>query len=177
MRVALYQRVSTDDQTVANQLPAMEDWVAARGHEIAGTYQENESAWRNGHQRELAHLLQDIRSGRRRYDVVLVWALDRLSREGPLAVLTLVDTLKRHGCKVVSVQEPWTEAPGEIGEILYSLVAWVAKYESDRRSERVKAGLARAVKEGKTLGRPKGSKDRAPRRKSGYHNRWGRTTA
>ena len=174
MLVALYQRVSTGDQTVANQLPAMESWVTARGHEIVGTYRENESAWRNGHQRELARLLDDIRSGKRRYDVVLVWALDRLSREGPLAVLTLVDTLKRHGCRVVSVQEPWTEAPGEIGEILYSLVAWVARYESNRRSERVKAGLARAVSSGAKLGRPKGAKDKQKRRRAGYLLRYAR---
>ncbi len=55
-----------------------------------------------------------------------------------------------------------------MAELLYSITAWVAKFESDRRSERVKAGQARALREGKSLGRPKGSKDKRRRRKSGY---------
>jgi DNA invertase Pin-like site-specific DNA recombinase len=126
-------------------------------------YEENESAWRSGHQHVLSQLVND--AARRRFDAVLVWALDRLSREGPLAILTLVNKLGRCGVKVLSYQEPWTEAPGEIADLLYSLTGWVARMESQRRSERTKAGLARAKAQGKRLGRPKGSKDRRKRRK------------
>ena len=100
--------------------------------------------------------------------MVLIWALDRLSRLGPLTILTLVDSFKRAGCKVVSLQEPWTEVDGPINDVLYSLIAWVAKYESDQRSERTKLGLARALKEGKKLGRPAGSKDKGKRKRTGY---------
>ncbi|MFC1956164.1 recombinase family protein, partial [Chloroflexota bacterium] len=57
-------------------------------------------------------------------------------------------------------QESWTEAPGELGELLYALSGWVARMESERRSERTKAGLARLVARGKRLGRPPGSKDK-----------------
>ena len=67
---------------------------------------------------------------------MLVWALDRLSREGAAAILNLVNTLKAYGVKVISYQEPWTEAPGEIGEILFAIAGWVARMESERRSER-----------------------------------------
>jgi DNA invertase Pin-like site-specific DNA recombinase len=67
--------------------------------------------------------------------------------------------------KVLSYQESWTEAPGELGELLYALAGWVAKMESQRRSERTKAGLARVVTQGKKLGRPKGSKDKRRRRR------------
>ncbi len=95
----------------------------------------------------------------------MVWALDRLSREGPLAILTLVDRLKSSGVKVLSYQESWTEAPGELAELLYALTGWVARMESQRRSERTKAGLARAVAQGQKLGRPKGSGDKKKRRK------------
>ena len=66
--------------------------------------------------------------------------------------------------KVLSYQESWTEAPGELAELLYALTGWVARMESQRRSERTKAGLARAVAQGKKLGRPKGSKDKKRRR-------------
>jgi len=168
MRAALYLRVSSAEQNTDNQLPALKSYAASRGWEVTSVYSENESAWRAGHQKELARLLADIRGGKRKYDVLLVWALDRLSRGGAAAILNLVDTFKTYDVRVVSLQEPWTEAPGAIGEILYAIAGWVAKMESQRKSERTKAGLARAVREGKKLGRPLGSKDKAPRRHSGY---------
>lgn len=55
---------------------------------------------------------------------------------------------------------------------MVALVGWVAKWESQRRSERTRAGLARARAEGKRIGRPPGSKDRRKRRQSGYFARW-----
>ncbi|MFC1955917.1 recombinase family protein [Chloroflexota bacterium] len=128
---------------------------------ISGVHQE--SAWKNGHQRELSRLIDD--TSRRKFDIVLVWALDRLSREGSLAILTLVNRLKICGVRVISYQESWTEDPGELGELLYALSGWVARMESQRRSERTKAGLARLASQGKRLGRPPGSKDRRKRRR------------
>jgi DNA invertase Pin-like site-specific DNA recombinase len=97
--------------------------------------------------------------------MVLVWALDRLNREGALAILSLVQKLSTCGVKVLSYQESWTEAPGELAELLYALTGWVARMESQRRSERTKAGLARVKAQGKCLGRPLGSKDRRKRKK------------
>ena len=139
----------------------LEDWAFQRGYEVINTYSETESAWKAGHQRELAQLLDDAR--KRQFEVVLVWALDRLSREGPLAILSLVNRLKTSGVSVLSYQEAWTEAPGELGELLYAIAGWVARMESQRRSERIKAGLARVVAQGKKLGRPRGSKDKRKR--------------
>ena len=95
----------------------------------------------------------------------MVWALDRVSREGSAAILNLVNILKRYGVQVLSYQESWTEAPGEIGEILYAIDGWVAKMESERLSERTKAGVARVKAQGKRLGRPKGAKDKKKRKR------------
>ena len=139
------------------------EWVNQRGYEIVKIYEEEESAWRNGHQKELANLIEDAR--KRKFQAVLVWALDRLSREGALAILSLVQKLSVHGVKVLSYQESWTEAPGEMAELLYALTCWVARMESQRRSERTKAGLARVKAQGKHLGRPPGSKDRRKRKR------------
>jgi DNA invertase Pin-like site-specific DNA recombinase len=168
MNATLYLRVSTTEQNVDNQLPALEAYADSRGWQIVEVYQENESAWKSGHQKELARLLADCRNGRHRVDVVLVWALDRLSREGAAAILNLVNTFKAYGVRVISYQESWTEAPGAIGEVLYAIAGWVAKMESERRSERTKAGLARAIASGKRLGRPAGSKDGGKRKRTGY---------
>ena len=168
MKVALYARVSTGEQTTDNQLRALEAYAVSRGWQIVEVYQENESAWKAGHQRELARLLSDSRNGKRKVDVVLVWALDRLSREGAAAILNLINTFKAYGIRVISYQESWTEAPGAIGEVLYAIAGWVAKMESERRSERTKVGLARVISQGTKLGRPTGSKDGGKRKRTGY---------
>ncbi len=163
MRVCIYSRVSTSRQDAENQTMALTEWANQRGFEVVKVYEESESAWKAGHQAELAQLKTD--AARRRFDILLVWALDRLSREGALAILSLVSRLKQYGVRIISYQEPWTEAPGEIAEILYSITGWVARMESQRRSERTKAGLAKAIACGKKLGRPRGSKDKRRRKK------------
>ena len=147
MRVAIYLRVSTNEQTAENQLPVLEQLCRQRGWQVAQIAQENESAWKAGHQTELRKLSDEARLGQ--FDIVLVWALDRLSREGALAILQLVDRFKKFGVKVISYQESWTEAPGEIADLLYAITGWVANMESKRRSERIKAGIDRARNEGK----------------------------
>ena len=172
MKVCIYSRVSTAGQDAENQLLALKSWAETRGFEIIEIYQEQESAWKAGHQKELKHLLDDIKKRRPRIDIVLVWALDRLSREGVARIFELVNNFKEYGVHLISYQEPWTEAPGIMGDILYALTAWVAEYESQRRSERTKAGLVRAISQGKELGRPKGAKDKRKRRRSGYFARY-----
>lgn len=151
MKAALYLRVSTSEQETANQLPSLEDYARRQGFEIVQVYNENETAWKAGHQAELARLYEDARKGK--FEVVLVWALDRLSREGALAILSLVDKLKRYGARVISYQESWTEAPGDLADVLYAITGWVARMESQRRSERTKAGLERARAQGKPIGK------------------------
>jgi len=166
VKCVIYARVSGKAQETANQIDILTSWAEQKDFEVVEIYQEQESAWKSGHQKELARLKADVM--RHRFEVVLVWALDRLSREGSAAILNLIDSLKAYGVRVLSYQESWTEAPGAIGEILYAIAGWVARMESERRSERTKAGLARAIKSGSKLGRPKGSKDKQKRRRTGY---------
>lgn len=163
MNAVIYSRVSTDQQSTENQTNALQTWAQQRDFTVVKIYCEAESAWKSGHQKELARLVKDAYS--RKFDVVLVWALDRLSREGALAILNLTHKLSSYGVKVLSYQESWTEAPGELGEVLYALTGWVARMESQRRSERTKAGLARVKAQGKRLGRPPGSIDRKKRKR------------
>ena len=163
MKVCIYSRVSTGQQDTTNQSVVLSEWARQRGFEVVKVYEEEESAWRNGHHRELANLIADAR--RRRFQCVLVWALDRMSREGALAILSLVQKLSACGVRVLSYQESWTEAPGELAELLYALTGWVARMESQRRSERTKAGLARVKAQGKRLGRSPGSKDGRKRKR------------
>jgi len=163
-RAAVYVRVSTEDQSLDNQLTAIREYAARRDFNIVAIYQEEESAWRGGRQRELAALMRDAQRGR--FTVVLVWALDRLSREGPLAILQKVHTLGSYGVDLISLQDSWTEMPSETKPLMYALMGWVAHMESKRISERTKAGLARARANGVRVGRPKGRKDSKPRRRT-----------
>lgn len=145
IKVAIYSRVSTTEQDIENQLSVLKDWAARRDFEIVQVYQEEESAWRAGHQRELAKLIKAARIGR--FKVVLVWSLDRLSRQGSLAILQLVNKLGNYGVKVVSYQESWTDVPSEFQEVLLAIAGWVARMESQRISERTKAGIERKRRE------------------------------
>jgi len=169
-RAAVYVRVSTEDQNLDNQLAQIREFAGRRDFNIVSVYQEEESAWRGGRQRELAKLMKDAQGGK--FTVVLVWALDRLSREGPLAILTRVHTLGRYGVDLVSLNDSWTEIPSEVKPLMYALMGWVAEQESRRISERTKAGLARAKANGVKIGRPKGRKDSKPRIKRARRPVW-----
>lgn len=164
-RAVIYARISTPEQDLKNQLDAIQQCfpvVSGRYH-IVEIYTEEESAWKAGHQTQLTRLMKDARAGK--FKVVLVWSLDRLTRGGALAILSLVHRLGSHGVRVISLQEPWTEAPGELAELLYAIAGWAAKMESQRISERTRAGLTRAAQQGHYPGRPKGAKDRKRRKK------------
>ena len=165
-KVVIYLRVSSAEQTTENQRPALEHWIEDRGHELLEVYQESESAWRGGHQKELARLLSEL--PKRKVDICLVWSLDRLSRQGIGTIFSIVDKFKSHGVQVVSYQEPWTEQAGPMADLLYAVCAWVAQFESKRLSERTLAGLARARAAGRILGRPQGSRDKRKRQRRGY---------
>ncbi len=107
-------------------------------------------AWTGAHREQLRQALDDARTGR--YEVLLVWALDRLERGGIEPTLRVMRQLRERGVLVISLQEPWTNAGGEMQELLTAIMAWVARIGSQRRSERVRAGLARRKAAGLPVG-------------------------
>ena len=155
MKAAAYIRVSTDEQGPENQLPRIKALCQARGWELLHVYSEHARVWKSGHQRELAQACRDARANR--FKVLVVWALDRLSREGIVGTFNTLKRFQDVGVKVVSINEPWTEVDDHLHELLTAIVAWVAEFESRRRSERTKAGIERVRAQGKRWGRPKGS--------------------
>lgn len=173
MKVAVYLRVSTRSQTVDNQRSDIESWLATHHvtTESVSYYQENESAWKLNHQHELARLMADIRTGRKHFDYLLIWAMDRLSRQGIGPTFQIINELRSHGCILVSCQEPYLESSPDV---VAAFVADIARMQSQHKSAQVKAGQARARRQGKHIGRPKGKKDSKRRRKVGYLLRWER---
>ena len=80
-RCAIWARVSTDEQDSGNQIPELRQWAARRGLQVAAEYVlDRASAWKGEHREQLARALADARLGR--YDVLIVWALDRIDRQG-----------------------------------------------------------------------------------------------
>jgi DNA invertase Pin-like site-specific DNA recombinase len=126
---------------------------------VVGEYVDITSGARR--RERLDDLFDDAR--RRRFDILAIWSLDRLTREGPLATLLYLHRLNALGVKVYSHQEPYLDPRLPFYESIISLLADIAKWERERRSERTRAGLRRAVAQGRTLGRPPGSKDRRKR--------------
>lgn len=153
MKVAIYARVSTDEQTEENQIAPLLNFAGQRGYEVHEIYREQASAWKNGHQRELSRLFEDARRGK--FQIVLVWALDRLTREGSLTILQYYRRFSEYGVSCISISESWTEYPSEVKPLLLAVMAWIAEQESKRKSERTKAGMIRAAAAGVHCGRPR----------------------
>lgn len=167
---AVWTRVSTSEQDSKNQLLSIHREIDRRGLLCVRVFDFSGSAFRGAHRKLLSEVYESARLGR--YQTLVIWSLDRLSREGVSETLEIVRRLAKSGVNLLSTQESWLEQSGELRELLLSLVSWVAKFESERRSERTKAGLERAKASGKKLGRPTGAKDSKKRKKSGYFRRW-----
>ena len=154
-RVALYARVSTDDrgQEPENQLMQLRAWCAAAGHQIFGEYVDHVSGGKSASKRpRFAAMMEDAH--RRRFDLVLVWALDRLSREGMVPTIGHLERLASYGVAFHSYSEPMLSTDNElVRDIVLAVMASLAKVERQKISDRTKAGLHRARANGKRLGR------------------------
>jgi DNA invertase Pin-like site-specific DNA recombinase len=183
-KAAIWARVSTRDQHTENQLMELRQWASDLGVSVAEEFVTEDSAWAetngNGKGAEFeakrAALRQGLRAGR--YSMILVWGIDRLSRKGSEDMQRYLRLLAESGADVRSKHDPWLNTTDPMArELLVGMFATLAKYESQRRSERIKAGLARRKAEGKPTGRQPGAVDKKPRRKSGYNARWERERA
>lgn len=164
---ALWARVSTAMQDEANQLPSMQAFADHHGHKVVYTYRLNDaSAYTGKHHEVLQQALDDAYQGK--FKVLIVWAIDRICRGGIEEFFKLAGDFRERGVSLVSVQEPWLNGSDATAELMSAIAAWMAKQESARRSERIKAGIARRVAEGKGFGgRQPGAKDRGPRKRRG----------
>lgn len=156
--VALYTRVSTRDrgQDVANQSAELRSFCNAHGWKIVGEYEDHDSGAKSD--RQQFRLMMDAAS-RHRFDVVLFWALDRLTREGALATLQYLNQLSSYGVGFRSFTEPYLDSCGIFKDAVIAILGTIAQQERQRISERVRAGLGRArsegTKSGKPIGRPR----------------------
>ena len=151
MRTALYLRVSTDKQETENQAVQLRDFASTQGWQIVLEYVDYESGGKSD-RAEFQRMFKD--ASQRKFDLVLFWALDRLSREGVLETLQHLNRLTSYGVGFRSYTEQFFDSCGVFEDTIIAIMATLAKQERVKRSERTKAGLARVRAAGKALGRP-----------------------
>lgn len=147
-RAALYMRVSTFDQHPETQLHDLRQMASQRGYTIVNEYTDRISgakAKRPG----LDQMMADARRGR--FDIVLVWASDRLARS-VRHFLEVLDELSRLNIEYVSFREN-IDTGGPLGRAIVIIVGAVAELERNLIIERVRAGMRRARLEGQHIGR------------------------
>ena len=157
-RAAIYLRVSTDEQTVENQRTDLQKLAELRGLEVVVTYEDAGISGTKGRDKRpgLDALLKDAK--RRRFDVALFWAVDRLGRS-TAAVATAMDELEAAGVSQFYFKESMDTSTAH-GRAMLEMAAVFARLEREMIVGRIKAGIARVKETGKTksgnaIGRPK----------------------
>jgi len=151
MRVAIYARVSTKDQSCEMQLRDLRTYCTARKFKVFHEYIDVGESGAKDSRPELNSLMADAR--KRKFDAILVWRFDRFARSTKHLLLAL-EEFRSLGIQFVSYQEN-IDTTSPLGQALFTIVSAVAQLERDLIRERVNAGLRNARALGKRLGRPR----------------------
>lgn len=154
MKISLYARVSTKDkgQETENQLVQLREFAAKQDWHVTREYIDRETGGTSD-RAEFQAMFAD--ASRRKFDLVLFWSLDRLSREGVLETLQHLSRLTACGVGYKSFTEQYLDSCGIFKDAVIGILAVIAKQERVRLSERTKAGLAIARSKGRQIGRPR----------------------
>src|SRR5579871_2640435 len=158
-RVALYVRISTNDskQDLSNQTSELVRYAKRMGWTRTYTFEDRASGAatkRPG----LEELMQA--AAERKFDLLLVTDLSRLTRGGPASAFVFIERLKKCGVHFWSMREEHFRTAGHAGELLIAVAAYLAKQERELLQARIRAGLDRAKAQGKHCGRPRRVVDR-----------------
>jgi len=165
MKYAIYCRTSTTDQHPENQQIQLEEYAKRMNWDFE-IFLEQQSTCKTRPIKEL--VLNKLR--RKEFDGLLIWKLDRWGRSLQELVGNLQE-LTDKGIKVISLQDN-VDYTTSSGQLFANMLCCFAEYEKNIIRERTLAGLERAKKQGKKLGRPSGSKDKKKRKKGGYYLRY-----
>ena len=151
-RAVLYLRVSTIDQTTANQERELQAIAARMGWEIVKIYKDHGISGAKGRNGRPAFDAMCTAAAKREFDVVMAWSVDRLGR----SLQDLVGFLSElHALRIdLFLHQQGLDTTTPAGKALFQMLGVFAEFERAMIQERVRAGLRRAVSEGKRLGRP-----------------------
>jgi DNA invertase Pin-like site-specific DNA recombinase len=162
-KVALYARVSLEEgnkddrryQEPENQLVPLREWAKLQGWDVVKEYVDRGSG-ADPNRQEFRKLLQDAMM--MQFTTIIVWKLDRFSRENMSQVVGRIQKLRERGIGIRSLTEEWvnTAKDNPVGDLIMSIMAWAAAEERRKISERTKAGIQRKRNLGQWRGgRPK----------------------
>lgn len=161
-KIALYQRVSTSStQTTLNQTDRLINYAKQNGYDY-DLYDEVESTRKTRPVKQ--ELLKRLRRGE--YKAVVTVKLDRWARSSTELILEVKELMEK-GVQFISLMDNLDFSTAG-GRLQFQILAAFAEFERSLISERTKEGIRRAKQQGKSLGRPVGSKDSKKRKKSGY---------
>ena len=150
-RIAIYARVSTANQNTDAQIHECSNYAERCGYQIVGEYCDTISGVTCADDRpELSRLLED--SFARKFDVVVVWSIDRMGRSLKHC-LDILDTLRSHHCDFISIRQQ-IDTSSTMGQLIFNIFASLASYERTQILERTALGRARAKARGVKFGRP-----------------------
>lgn len=162
IKVAAYVRVSLDEtdknskqfQDPENQLDQLKDFCKAMKWDLKYIYIDKMSG-ANPARPEFRKMMSEALQ--RRFSGIVVWKLDRFSREGIIPTMSYIKQLKERGIWLRSMTESWLDTSQEgITDIVLAIMSWAAAEERKKISERTKAGIARRRAIGQWKGgRPK----------------------
>src|SRR5215475_10557470 len=152
-RAAIYVRVSTDKQTVENQVRELRQIAERRGWEVVEQYSDAGITGSKGRDDRpgLDDMLKDAQ--RRRFDVVMAWAIDRLGRS-LIDLLGTIQALEACGVDLYLDQQS-IDTTTPAGRLMFQITGAFAEFERSMIRQRIRAGLKRAKEAGKRLGRPR----------------------
>jgi DNA invertase Pin-like site-specific DNA recombinase len=151
MRIAIYARVSTKDQSCELQVRDLRAYCTARGFDLVREYVDVGQSGAKDSRPELNKLMDDAR--KRQFDAIVVWRFDRFARSTKHLLLAL-EEFRSLGIQFISYQEN-IDTSSALGQALFTIVSAVAQLERDLIRERVTAGIRNARANGKRLGRPR----------------------
>jgi len=158
MRVAVYHRPEKEvsEEETARQLHELEEFCKARNLEISQRYLELPSA--DNRQRPVfVQLMKD--ASKKRFDVLVVWSFRNFRRFSGLKDVRYINYLKELGIRFISYKESFFDTATSYSDILSPMFEWIADEEAKTISERTKAGIERAKREGIVVGRPRSQVD------------------
>jgi DNA invertase Pin-like site-specific DNA recombinase len=155
MRIGIYTRVSTKDQSCELQVRDLRAYSAARGFELVREYVDVGQSGAKDSRPELNKLMDDAR--KRQFDAIVVWRFDRFARSTK-HLLSALEEFRSLGIQFISYQEN-IDTSSALGQAVFTIVSAVAQLERDLIRERVSAGIRNARANGKKLGRPESGVD------------------
>jgi DNA invertase Pin-like site-specific DNA recombinase len=152
MRVALYTRVSTDQQTTENQFMELRDVAEKRGWTIVDEFEDCGISGAKGRDKRPALDAMLTKAGAGHFDMVAAWSIDRLGRS-LIDLITMLQLLRQYKVGLYLHQQALdTNTPS--GQAMFGMLGVFAEFERATIQERVKAGMKRAKAQGKKLGKP-----------------------